>query len=395
MIYIDEIMKDEKIRKALDFLKDHNEDTVKVQVQICSIPAPPFKEKARASDYKRRFIELGLSDVHIDKEGNVIGIRRGKRDGLKAMVCAHLDTVFPGGTDTRPKEKNGRIYAPGICDDCRGLAELLAVAEALNEAEISTVGDIIFCGDVGEEGLGDLRGVKYLMSEYKDIGAFVTLDCMGPERIIYLATGSHRYEVTFKGTGGHSFAKFGIPNCIHAMGRAITKISEIEVPEDPKTTFNVGVVSGGTSVNSIANEAKMLIDMRSNDENELKKLEKKVMDAIEEAKDEENRRWNLDDIRSEVKLIGDRPAAYQTSDSDIVKIACQATKALGMEPVLEHASSTDINYPLSMGIPSINLCCGGSGLGEHSLNEWFDPEDAYLGPQRVLLTLLMLSGAFH
>lgn len=391
MNYIDEIMKNEQVRNALDFLKDHNEDTVKIQTQICSIPAPPFKEQDRAIDFKRRLMELGLNDVHIDNEGNVIGIRKGKGDGPKIMVCAHLDTVFPEGTDANVKEKDGKLYAPGICDDCRGLAELLAAAEALNEAKISTNGDIIFCGDVGEEGLGDLRGVKYLMSQYKNVEAFVALDCMGSERIIYLGTGSHRYEVTFKGTGGHSFAEFGIPNCIHAMGRAIAKIADVKVPKDPKTTFNVGVVSGGTSVNSIAYEAKMLIDMRSNDENNLEKLEKKILNLIEEAKDEENKRWNMKDIKVEVKLIGNRPAAQQSSDSDIVKIAWEATKALGLEPVLEHASSTDINYPLSLGIPSVNLCCGGSGHGEHSLNECFDPKDAYLGPQRVLLTLLMLS----
>lgn len=395
MNYIDEVMKNKKVEYALKFLKEYDRDTIKIQKEICSIPAPPFKEQARALDYKRRFTKFGISDVHIDDEGNVIGVRKGEGEAPKVMVCAHLDTVFPEGTDTNVKEKDGRLYAPGICDNCRGLAEMLAVIKALNEAQIATKGDIIFCGDVGEEGLGDLRGVKYLMTEYKDIGAFVTLDCIGPERIIYLGTGSHRYEVTFRGAGGHSFGKFGIPNCIHAMGRAIAKISDIEVPKNPKTTFNVGMINGGTSVNSIAYEAKMLIDMRSNDENELKKLEQKVLSMIEEAKDEENKRWNSNDINVEIKLIGNRPAACQSKDSRIVNIAVEATRALGLEPVLEDASSTDINYPLSLRIPSVNLCGGGSSKGEHSLNEWFDPKDAYLGPQRVLLTLLMLSGVIN
>lgn len=389
---INQIMKNQKVKYALKFLKDYHEDCIRIQKQICNIPAPPFKEQKRASDFKNRFEKLGLSDVHTDSEGNVIGIRKGKEQKSKIMVCAHLDTVFPEGTDTHVSEKNGILYAPGIGDNCRGLTELLAVIKAMNEAKISTKGDIIFCGDVGEEGLGDLRGVKHLVNEYKDISSFITLDCTGPEKIVYLATGSHRYEVTFKGKGGHSFSDFGIPNCIHAMGRAIAKISDITVPENPKTTFSVGVVNGGTSINSIASEAKMLIDMRSNDRNELKKLEQKILKMAEEAKDEENKRWNSSNISLHVKLIGNRAAATQSLDSEIVKAALEATKAVNMEPVLCKASSTDINYPLSIGIPSVDLCCGGLGNGEHSLNECFNPERAYLGPQRALLTLLILSG---
>jgi tripeptide aminopeptidase len=279
------------VQKGLDFIRGDHENTVAEQKQICEIPAPPFKEQVRAEDFQKRLAALGLRDVQMDKEGNVFGYRPGAGKGPKLLVAAHLDTVFPAGTDVTVKEKDGTLYAPGIADDARGLAALLAIVRAFNTAAIKTTGDIIFCGNVGEEGLGDLRGVKALFREMKDIDGFISIDGNGAEKITYLATGSHRYEITYKGPGGHSFLAFGRPSAIHAMGRAIAKISDLTTPKEPKTTFTVGVVSGGTSVNSIAAEAKMLVDMRANRTEELLDLETKFMDIVRKAADEETVRW--------------------------------------------------------------------------------------------------------
>ena len=239
--------------------------------------------------------ELGFKDASIDAEGNVIALRKGTGGGRpKLVVSAHLDTVFPEGTDVTVKEKDGAIIAPGIGDDSRGLAALLSLIKAMNANEIATVGDILFVGTVGEEELGNLRGVKALFRDHKDIDGFISIDGLGITRVVNQATGSHRYEFIFKGPGGHSFQEFGLPSAIHAMGRAIAKISELQTPSDPKTTFTVGTVSGGTSVNAIAAEARMAVDMRSNSTEELLKLEARLLDLVKEAVADENARWKSD-----------------------------------------------------------------------------------------------------
>jgi acetylornithine deacetylase/succinyl-diaminopimelate desuccinylase-like protein len=250
----------------------------------------------------------------------------------------------------------------------------------------------MFCGNVGEEGLGDLRGVKALFRDNKDIDGFISIDGTDVNKITYLATGSHRYEVTFSGPGGHSFAAFGRPSAIHAMGRAITHIADLTTPADPKTTFTVGVVSGGTSVNSIAAEAKLLMDMRSNRGKELLEFEAKFFDALKQGAAEENARWKSDKITVQTKLVGDRPAGVQPSDSGIVQAAWASAKALGQKPALASGSSTDSNLPISLGIPAVTLGGGGKEDNNHSPSEWFDPTDAYLGPQRVFLAILGLTG---
>ena len=257
---------DARVAKALEALRADDGRTFTEQKHIAQIPAPPFKEKVRAEYYLKRFQELGLKDASIAPEGYVIATRKGSGQGPQLVVSAHLDTVFPEGTDLTLKEKDGRTYGPGIGDDARGLAALLSVIDALNKSGIETVGDLVFVGTVGEEELGNLRGVKALFKDRQGIDGFISVDGIDVRRIVNRGTGSHRYEMTFKGPGGHSFAEFGRPSAIHAMGRAIAKIAEVRPPKEPKTTFTVGTVQGGTSVNAIAGEARLTLDMRSNEE---------------------------------------------------------------------------------------------------------------------------------
>ena len=356
---------DPRVKQGLEFLEQDDANTLADQKTIVAIPAPPFKEKIRAEYYGKRLQALGLEDVKIDSEGNVYGLRPGTGQGPEIFVEAHLDTVFPEGTNTNPVEKDGKVFAPGISDNTRGLAEMLSVIRAFTAAGIRTVGDVIFCGTVGEEGLGDLRGMKAFFGHHKHIAASVSLDGSGVHRIRYLATGSRRYEVCFKGPGGHSFAAFGCPSAIHAMGRAVAKIADVQTPNDPKTTFTVGIVNGGTSVNSIAAEATMLLDMRSNSPEELLKLERQIMPLLQRAVDEENARWNSAlKITVEAKLVGDRPGGSQYPDAAIVQAAWIATKLIGQAPELMDASSTNANLPLSLGVPAVTL----PTVVEHAFN---------------------------
>src|SRR5882724_7839822 len=259
------IAADPAVAGALRQLKADEGATLEEQKRVVEIPSPPFGEGKRAQHYLARMRDLGLTDSGLDAEGNVVGLRKGAGRKPKLVVSAHLDTVFAAGTDVTVREKDGALYAPGIGDDGRGLAALLAVLRALNAASLKTVGDIMFVGTVGEEGLGDLRGVKALFRDHTDIDGFISIDKMGVHRIVNQASGSRRSKVTFKGPGGHSFNDFGQPSAIHAMGRAIAKIADIRTPADPKTTFTIGMVDGGQSVNAIAGQATMLVDMRSSD----------------------------------------------------------------------------------------------------------------------------------
>jgi di/tripeptidase len=291
------------------------------------------------------------------------------------------------------KEKDGAILAPGIGDDSRGLAALLSLIKTMNENSIATIGDLVVVGTVGEEELGNLRGVKALFRDHADIDGFISIDGLGITRVVNQATGSHRYEMIFRGPGGHSFQEFGLPSAIHAMGRAVAKISELQTPSDPKTTFTVGTVSGGTSVNAIAGEAKMAVDMRSNSTDELLKLEARLLDLVRQAVVEENARWNTDKMTVEITLIGDRPAGTVSMDSPIVQATQRTVAAIGRGPRVTFAgSSTDSNIAMSLGIPAVTIGGGGEGGNWHSRNEWYKPVDAWMGPQNALLTVLMLTG---
>jgi tripeptide aminopeptidase len=383
-----------KVTKALDDIKADDARTLEEQKRITEIPAPPFKEKARSEYYLKRMQELGLKDAAIDGEGNVIALRKGSGGGRpKLVVSAHLDTVFPEGTDVAVKEKDGVINAPGIGDDSRGLAALLSLVKAMNENGIATAGDLLVVGTVGEEELGNLRGVKALFRDHNDIDGFISIDGLGISRVVNLSTGSHRYEMIFKGPGGHSFQEFGLPSAIHAMGRAIAKISELRTLAEPKTTFTVGTVVGGTSVNAIAAEARMAVDMRSNSTEELLKLEEKLLGLVRQAVTEENARWNTDKMTVEIKLIGDRPAGKVEMDSPVVLATQRAVAAIanGRKATFGGAS-TDSNIAMSLGIPAVTIGGGGEGGNWHSRNEWYKSTDAWMGPQSALLTVLMLSG---
>ena len=383
-----------RVKAALDAIKADDAAAFAEQKRITEIAAPPYKEKVRAEYYLKRMQELGFKDAAIDAEGNVIARRKGSGGGHPLLaVAAHLDTVFPEGTDVTVKEKDGTFVGPGLGDDARGLAALLAVIKAMNANELSTVGDILFVGDVGEEELGNLRGMKALFRDHGDIDGFISIDGLGIDKIANQGTGSHRYEFVFKGPGGHSFQEFGLPSAIHAMGRAVAKISDLQTPSNPKTTFTVGTVSGGTSVNAIAAEARMAVDMRSNSTEELLKLEAKLIDLVKQAVAEENTRWKTDKLTLEIKLIGDRPAGITMADQPIVQVVRQSVSAVrnGPNPTLG-GSSTDANLPMSLGIPAVTIGGGGEGGNWHSRNEWYKPVDAWLGPQRALLAILALQG---
>lgn len=390
-VYTD-LQASDQVRRGVAFLATDHQRTISDQIAINEVPAPPFHEKARAQYYKERLEEAGLEEVREDSEGNVFGVYKGTGNGPRIFISAHLDTVFAEGTDVTVHEKEGKLYAPGIADNARGLAVILSVIRAFKEAGIKTVGDIVFGGDVGEEGLGDLRGVKAFFRENVDVDGYIAVDGTKEQIITYLATGSRRYEITYRGPGGHSWNAFGLPSAIHALGRAIAKIGEVRTPEHPKTTFTVGTITGGTSVNSIAAEATMLLDLRSASESELKNLETTVMKLLDEAAAEENARWNSSETTVDIKLVGDRPAGQQEPDAVIVQAAWAATEAVGMAPEFGPASSTDANLPMSLGIPAIRLCGGGKEGNNHSLNEWYDPTNGYLGPQKIFLTLLGLIG---
>lgn len=389
------ILKQATIQKTLADIKTDDAWALKELKTITEIPAPPFKEEKRAAYLLKRFQELGLKDAYQDKEGNVIGRRPGTANtGPVLVLSAHIDTVFPEGTDVTVKERDGKFFAPGIGDDSRGLTTLLAVLKTMNENDIKTVGDVMFVADVGEEGEGDLRGIKAFFRDHHNIAGFISIDNENIEEVINVATGSHRYEVIFTGPGGHSFIDFGkIPSATHAMGRAINEIADFQVPADPTTTFTVGTVHGGTGVNSIAAEARMKLDLRSNDMTSLLELEKKAVDAIHAAVAEENARWqSKSKITVELKPIGDRPAGSTPADSLMVQAEAAALEALGLKVKKLAAGSTDGNVPMSLGIPSLTVGFGGQSGGVHSLEEWYIHKDAWLGAQNTFLLMLGLVG---
>lgn len=385
------LLADPAVRAALAAAERNEPEILDEQVRLCEIPAPPFKEQARAEAYRRAFEALGLRNVRIDSEGNVLGERPGTGGGPHLVFSAHLDTVFPEGTEVRVRREGPRLVGPGIGDDCRGLAVVLGVIRALDDANLRTPGTITFVGTVGEEGLGDLRGVKRLFRETLKgrIDRFVSVDGAG-WGITHIAVGSHRYRVTFKGPGGHSYGAFGLVNPIHALGRAIGAIADIQVPAQPKTTFNVGRIGGGTSVNSIPFEAWMEVDMRSADAAALQAVDTQVQQAIDRALAAEQARWGKGTLTVDRRLVGDRPAGRTPADSPIVQAVVSVTKALGL-PVSLEEGSTDSNIPISLGIPAVTIDGGGRGTGAHSLEETFDATDSWKGTQRALLVAIALA----
>ena len=391
----------EAYQGALRRLDEEYDRFVEELVQLTEIPAPPFGEEARASTYMAMLRDAGLTNVEMDQIGNVMGLRRGTGEAPLLAVAAHLDTVFPEGTEVEVRREGNRLRAPGIGDDTAGLATLLAVARVLNETDLETESDLLFIGNVGEEGAGDLRGVKHLFRDgkYKDqIGGFISVESGGQSTITTGALGSLRYRVTFKGPGGHSYGAFGLVSPAYAMGNAIRKVSAISVPETPKTTFNIGIVEGGTSVNSIPFETSMVVDMRSESRDELEKLVETFLDLVHEAVEEENVTRSISEgqIELEMTLVGDRPSGQTSESANIVKFAVAAFEAFGIRPTFR-ISSTDSNVPISLGIPAITIGRGGLGGRSHSLDEWVDieREPTVRGIQVVLTTILAIAGVIN
>jgi len=380
------------IAAALTAARTTEAQTIEDQVRFCEVPAPPFLEAARAEVLRQKFVELGLERVRVDRVGNVLGDRPGAAARPRVVIAAHLDTVFPEGTDVKVHRAGSILRGPGIGDDCRGLAELVAVIRLMRDAHVQTAGSVTFVADVGEEGLGDLRGMKALFGETMkgEIDRFVSID--GDQfSVTTQAVGSHRYRVTFDGPGGHSFASFGLANPANAMGRAIAKLAEFQVPSSPRTTFNVGRVGGGTSVNAIPSQVWMEVDLRSSDTAALAALDQKFQAAVDAAVVEENERWRTPRMVSATKtLVGNRPAGFLPDTAPIVQTARAVGQALGLR-ILTGEGSTDANVPLSLNIPAIAIGTGGRGTDVHATTEAFDTTDAWRGTANALLLTVALA----
>jgi acetylornithine deacetylase/succinyl-diaminopimelate desuccinylase-like protein len=384
------LLQDAAVKTALEQARAAEPQTIADQIRFCEVPAPPFNETARGQVLRAAFTTLGLHNVRVDTVGNVIGERPGRAPRPHLVVAAHLDTVFPEGTDVKVTRDGAILRGPGISDNCRGLAVLVAIVRSLGAAKIRTEGSITFVANVGEEGLGDLRGVKALFDKPAvPIDRFVSIDGAGAD-VTNRAVGSRRYRVTFKGPGGHSYGAFGLANPIGALGRAVAKISEFDVPGDPRTTFTIGRIGGGTSVNAIPFEGWMEVDMRSSSAAALKALDTKFHAAVDESVAEENKRWGRPGMITAVKeLVGDRPAGETPAASLIVQTALAVARALNLSPDLGEGS-TDSNLPMSLKIPAITIDGGGRGTGSHALNETFDTSDSWRGTQyAVALTIAL------
>ncbi len=384
----DPLLQSATVTEARRAIRAREPETLDTQTAICEIPAPPFGEAARARRVRDLFVRAGLDHVQIDGVGNVLGQRSSGTDGPATVLSAHLDTVFPPGTRTAVTRRGAVLLGPGIGDDCRGLAVMLAVARVLSSQGLRTVRPLLFVATVGEEGLGDLRGVRHLFARRKGgIGRFISLDG-GGLGIVSRAVGSQRYRVRFHGPGGHSYGNFGMASPIGALGRAIAAIDAFVVPSTPRTTFNVGRVGGGTSVNAIAADAWMEVDLRSSGKGALEELDGRFQVAINQAVADENARWGgRPTVTAEVKRTGIRPTGATPDDDPLVRRAVALTAALGIN-VDPGAGSTDANIPMSLGVPAITMGAGGTSRGAHSPGEQFDSTGSALGTERALLVVL-------
>lgn len=385
-----------EVGRALRFFEKNADAITDEHIRICTIPASPFGERQRAEYFRDKFTELGLTGVEIDDEGNCLGLIAGTSQSPLIVVSAHLDTVFPPETDFTIARSGERLLAPGIADDGCGLAALIAIAQAIQSEKIRPEGSILFVATVGEEGQGNLRGVRYLLTRGRwasRVDAFVSFDGPGLDRITNQALGSRRYRVEITGPGGHSWGDFGLPNPVHALGRAVSKLAGYPLPREPRTTFNVGRIEGGTTVNAIPDKATMDVDLRSGAEAELRRLDSYFRRAVKQAADEENATRRPGDplLDLKVDLVGERPTGETPASSPLVEIAVEATKFLGVEPRLDQ-SSTDSNLPISLGIPAITLGAGGTSGASHTLAEWYDPRGRHLGLKRGLLVILGIVG---
>lgn len=365
------------------------------QLEVTAIPAPPWGEAARSEWLRQKFQEIGLAEVQQDELGNVFGVRPSSEPDVPYIaISAHLDTVFPAGTATKSRREGDKIYGPGIADNGSGITALLAMAAVLKEIQVELAAPILFIGNVGEEGEGDLRGMRHIFEQpnwASSIGVMVVLDGAGTDTIIAEGLGSRRYEVTVRGSGGHSWSDFGIPNPVVALAKIIDRFSQTSVPGHPKTTYNIGTIQGGTSVNSIPQFATMRVDTRSASVEQLDRLERALREAVKESLSEVNGKKKQEALNADVQVIGNRPAADLPSDSHLLKMIRAVDAHLNNYSRIQRAS-TDANIPLSLGREAIAIGAGGSGGGAHTLNEWYDPAGRDLGLKRILLLMLALAG---
>lgn len=380
------------------FLHLHNQEMEvrRWQRELAEIPAPPFGESARSAWLRQRFIGLGLENVQADEIGNVFGLLQKSDRQACIGVSAHLDTVFPLGTRLETREEENRLLGPGISDNAAGIVAMLAVISAIRRAQLPVGANVVFIGNVGEEGEGNLRGMRHVFatSPWKEaLRTLLVIDGAGTDTYVTQALGSRRFEVIFRSPGGHSWSDFGVPNPIVLLSRALARFSEVPVPETPRTTFNIGVIHGGTSVNSIPSSATARVDLRSASMEELQNLEERLRECMNEAWSEVAMTYRVGDpkVRFTMESIGDRPAAELAADARILDVLRAVDAHLRIRSIARLAS-TDANVPLALGKEAVTIGAGGDGGGAHTLREWFDCTNRDLGLKRILLILLTLTG---
>jgi len=391
-----------EVRSALQWFRDQEAEFARWQMELSRIPAPPFGEGARADWVSEQFRALGIKEVSKDRMENVVAFRKGRQESILS-ISAHIDTVFPENTPLNIRRQGNKLYGPGISDNAAGVTALLALAAAVENFNLPHELSLLFIGNVGEEGEGDLRGMRYIFgeSQWKDsILTSLVIDGAGMDTIVAEALGSRRFEVIVRGPGGHSWSDFGAPNPIVVLGRAIHIFSQTRVSNSPKTTFNIGVIRGGTSVNSIPESASMRVDIRSSSPAEIDRLDLELRRAIDQAIQEEETRstqkrdplQHRSGLMAEMVPIGNRPGGELDPNSLIVRIARAVDAHLGNTAQIQRAS-TDANIPISLGREAIAIGAGGNGGGAHTLQEWFDPSGRAVGLARILLIALALAGA--
>jgi tripeptide aminopeptidase len=393
---LNELLQQTEVQQAFDYFEASAQHITEEQIEICSVPASPFHESTRADFMRLKFESLRLSNVQIDAEGNCVALRSGLQQSPLLVLSAHLDTVFPTATDFSIKRVGSRLFGPGISDDGCGLVALVTLLRVLQQFKITTCGSILFVATVGEEGEGNLRGVRHLFTagEWANkIDGFVSFDGAGVSEITHRALGSRRYQVEVTGSGGHSWIDFGVANPVHSLGRVIATLAAYPAPLEPRTSFNVGRIAGGTSVNAIPTQASMEVDLRSATDDELLRIDAFFRRAVRDAIDVENngRRAGSEPLKLKLNLIGARPGGETSRESRLVELAFDATQKVGINPSSEQAS-TDANLPISLGIPAITLGAGGISANSHTLDEWYEPADRHLALQRALLLLLSFAG---
>jgi acetylornithine deacetylase/succinyl-diaminopimelate desuccinylase-like protein len=384
------------VQRALDTLRGQSDWTLQQQIRITSIPAPPFHEEERAQYLEEQFRTVGLSGVHRDPIGNVLGELGGTDPSQIVLLSAHLDTVFPPQTEIEVRQEGSRYVGPGISDNGAGLAALLVLARALAASQMQTQASLLFVANVGEEGEGNLRGMQALFADpslRRRVRAVIAIDGAASERLTAQALGSKRLLITVRGPGGHSWADFGLPNPIQALARAVTRLTQVTIPSQPRTALNVGSIEGGTAVNAIPHQASMKVDIRSEMESEIERLEHVLRMALAEAVAEENAaaRVKASNLEVTIEIIGQRPAGEVPSSARIVEVFRAVDAHLGIKTHLQR-SSTDANIPISLGIEAVAVGGGGKGGASHSLREWFDPTGREQGLRRILLAIALLAG---